>query len=194
MDDFNRDFDVDAAVTSQGDDTVLFFLGSGDGTLLEVPGNCTVVEIGTERCAVGGAPGALALADVDGDGRREAITSNADGRSLTFLLSGRPAPTPTNTAMPTFTPTATPTGNGTSTSTPTHTPTRTPTSTPTNTGTPTETRVPTITPTKTPECLGATGVCIEGDSCAMVAPEGSRSSSGVLLLAAAAVALVWRRR
>jgi cell division septation protein DedD len=194
VDDFNRDFDSDAVVASQGDSTVLFFLGSGDGSLLEVPGNCTVAESGTERCEVDAAPGALALADVDGDGRSEAITSNEDGGSLTFLLSSQPVPTPTNTATPSFTPTATPTGTGTSTSTPTHTETSTPTSTPTHTGTPTNTRVPTITPTKTPECLGATGVCIEGDSCAMV-PSGERRSSGTaLLLAAVAAALAWRRR
>ncbi len=115
--DFNRDGLLDAVVANQGDASVPFFLGNGSGEVSSVPGNCGTAG---GNCVVGVAPNALAVADVDGDGRPDVITADQAGVSLTFLLSSKPgptpSPTPTTTATPspttTVTPSATPTFGG----------------------------------------------------------------------------------
>ena len=115
--DFNRDSELDVVVADQGDDSVPFYLGLGDGGLVAAKGHCGGPQ---NDCLVDAGPRALVVADVDGDGRDDVITANAEGSSLSFLLSNMPpatpAPTATMTLSPsptlTFTPTATPTSGG----------------------------------------------------------------------------------
>jgi hypothetical protein len=123
------DFDPDLAVAIQDEDVVPFYFGLGDGTVALGPGGC---NRGGDLCEVGAMPRAVALADVDADGRPDAITANQGGGgfapSLSFLLSSAP-PTPTFTASPRDTPQ------------PTETPALTPTP------------AFTVTPTPTPPCF-----------------------------------------
>jgi hypothetical protein len=172
VDDFNRDFFRDVVVANQGDATVSFFLGDGSASLVEVEGPCSIRDPVSRRCSVGVGPRAVVLADVDGDGRSDVITANEEASTVTFLLSSRPAhtPTPTHTStrLPTETPTQTPTE--TATLTPTETPTQTPTQTATRTRTHTATPGPTDSPT--PQCFSG-GVCISGSSCAVVPAPGA---------------------
>ncbi|HVO27515.1 MAG TPA: VCBS repeat-containing protein [Candidatus Margulisiibacteriota bacterium] len=187
-DDFNGDFALDAVVANQGDGTLPFFLGDGHGDLALAPGNCRGGVDG--ECTVGLSPSGLVLADVDGDGHSDIITTNQDANSISVLLSRRPPETPTPTA--TTTPTITPTSTATSTATPTVTPTPSATTTPTATATPTpqQTLTPTITPTFTPVCFGS--VCVQGSGCLNVDP-GSTKRGGLWLLAPALLWLICRR-
>jgi hypothetical protein len=184
LSDFNRDSFLDVVVANKGTDSVPFFLGNGTGSVNRVPGNCG--GQGNE-CSSGAAPRALAIADVDGDGRPDVITANESGRSLTLLLSSKPDPTPTRTVTPTFSPRPTATPSPTVTATPTQpTSTPTPTVTPTRTSTPTETQG--ITPTPTSQCFAA-GVCLSGNSCAVDPRSGAMG--GWLL---APLVWLWHRR
>lgn len=187
-DDFNGDFALDAVVANQGDGTLPFFLGNDQGGLSQQPGNCRG-DVGGE-CTVGASPSGLVLADVDGDGHSDVITTNQDTSSISVLLSSRPPPTPTPTA--TTTPTITPTSTPTSTATPTVTPTPTATTTPTTTTTPTaqQTFTPTITPTSTAQCFGS--VCVQGSGCVNVDP-GRTNRGGLWLLVPVLVWLIHRR-
>lgn len=172
VDDFNRDFFRDVVVANQGDSTVAFFIGDGSASLVEVEGPCTIRDPVSRRCSVGLSPRALALADVDGDGRSDVLTVNGEAGTVTFLLSSQPAHTPTPTRTSTRLPTATPsnTPTETATSTPTQTPTQTATQTPTRTRTNTATAGPTDSPT--PQCFTG-GICVSGNSCAIADPSGA---------------------
>ena len=190
----DEDANADIVVSNAGGSTVALFLGDGAGGMREAdpPGPCTVVDPVSDRCQVGTEPSAVALADVDGDGRSDVITSNKSAGTLSVLLSSYPPPTPTwtRTATATVTPTVTPT------STPTNTPTVTPTSTATASNTPTRTRTntptSTITSTPSPVCF-AGGICVSGNSCS-VQPASTASRSGLWVFLPALLLLVWRRR
>jgi hypothetical protein len=188
--DFNNDFALDVVVANQGDRTLPFFLGNGDGGLTRMTDACGLPNTPLAPCMTGAGPRGLVLADVDGDGHSDVITANQDAGSITVLLSTRPDPTPTPT--PTTTPTVTPTSTVTGTTTPTATPTPTFTSTPTVTITPTAriTFTPTVTPTSTAQCFGS--VCVQGQGCLNVDPART-SRAGLWLLLPA---LLWflRRR
>jgi hypothetical protein len=188
-DDFNGDFVLDAVVANQGDSVLPFFLGDGHGGLSREPGKCRG-GVGGE-CTVGASPSALVLADVDGDGHADVITTNQDDSSISVLLTSRPAKTPTPSF--TVTPTITPTSTATDTATPsvTVTPTATTTATATATRTPQQTFTSTITPTSTAQCFGS--VCVQGSGCLNVAP-GRTDRSGLWLLAPALLWLIRRQR
>ena len=187
-DDFNGDFALDAVVANQGDSTLPFFLGDDHGGLSREPGNCRGGVDG--ECTVGASPSALVLADVDGDGHADVITTNQDDSSISVLLTSRPAKTPTPTF--TVTPTITPTSTATSTTTPTVTPTPSATTTVTASTTPTPLNsfTPTITPTSTAQCIGS--VCVQGSGCLNVDPSRA-NRSGLWLLAPALLWLIRRR-
>jgi hypothetical protein len=171
----NREFPFYVVVANQGSLNLPFFSSDGNGAITETCGNCRggpmcaatlptpAVEDGG-ACISGAGSRALALADVDADGRSDVIVANQDGRSLTILLSSQPPPTPTPTFTPTSTVTATPTLTPTSTHSFTSTATVTVTPTQTATNTPGATRTFTITPTPSPRCLSG-GVCLQGESC-----------------------------
>jgi hypothetical protein len=189
----DEDANADIVVSNADGNTVAMFLGDGSGGMSEVnPGPCTVVEPISDRCQVGSGPSAVALADVDGDGRNDIITSNRNAGSLSVLLSSDPPPTPTwtSTDTPTVTPTVTPTP--TPTTTPTVTPTGTPTATDTPTNTPRPTFTPTITFTPSPVCY-AGGVCVSGKACSLQ-PHATDDHSGLWLVLPALLLLAWRRR
>ena len=114
-DDLNRDSRLDVVVANQGNNSVAFFLGDNVGGVSKVPGNCG--GQGNE-CIAGSGPRAVALADIDADGLTDVVTANGTGRSLTFLLSSKPGPTPVPTPSVTLTPTVTPTFSPTLTPTP----------------------------------------------------------------------------
>ncbi|MFI5366912.1 MAG: FG-GAP repeat domain-containing protein [Candidatus Binatia bacterium] len=189
VDDFNHDGILDVVVANEGDGNVQFFLGDGSGGVNETAGNCRDSQ--TSQCSVEAAPRAIALADLDGDGHDDVITTNADG-SLSVLLSSQPPRTPTftSTATPTVTPTATPTPTPTPTSTATPTPTATPTATSTKTPIPTSTA--TVTPTGGPQCVA--GICISGQSCAVVSGPGHPRNIAQWVIPAAILWLLRRRR
>jgi len=111
--------------------------------------------------------------------------------SLTATVTSTPTgPTTTPTAtQPTVTPT--PTGP---TPTPSRTsfPTQSPTNTPTLTNTPQKTSTFTQTPTGTPQCVA--GVCISGNSCAVVDSASASGDGGWLLALPPALLLLVRRR
>jgi len=132
---FTGDARLDLFVANRGDGTLPLYAGGQTGTMTLVPGFCNVDP---DICRSDLGPSALAVADVDGDGRDDLIIANQDAGSITFLLSSRPTtPTPTHSFTPSLTPTSTPTP--TATPTPTTTPTLTHTIPPTP-----------ITPTATP--------------------------------------------
>jgi hypothetical protein len=175
-------------VANQGTIALPFFSSNGNGTITRVPGNCRGAPGG--ECTVGTGARGLVLADVDGDGHSDVITTDQDDRALSILLSSEPPPTPTPTSTPTGTSTPTPTITPTPTGT--FTPTDTPTCTPTITltSTPTRTRTFTVTPTPTARCAFS-GICVQGESCQIADASPPRLS--VLWLALPAL-ISWRRR
>src|SRR5262249_11374320 len=114
----NSDFPVYIAVANQDANTVGFFSSDGTGRVTEVLSRCEVLDTSTHRCLVGIRPSSLVLAEVDGDSHSDVITANQDGRSISVLLSSRPAPTPTATAVSSGTAVTTPTNTATATRTP----------------------------------------------------------------------------
>jgi len=125
---FTGDANLDIFVANRGDGTLPLFAGGRTGTLVRVPGLCS---LDPDICRGEDGPRALAVADIDGDGRDDLIVANQESASLTFLLSSRPT---TPTPSPSFTPSRT----------------RTETPTPTATAVPTQTLPPTPpTPTAT---------------------------------------------
>jgi hypothetical protein len=79
--DFNGDGKLDVAVTGAGltgveDDEVTIFLGNGDGTFTFAHNFVTG----------GAAPRAIAVADLNGDGKLDLVIANYEGNSLTILL------------------------------------------------------------------------------------------------------------
>ena len=133
---FTGDADLDLFVANRGDGSLPLYAGGRTGSMTLVPGMCTVDP---DVCRGGAGASALAVADVDGDGRDDLVVANRDGASLTFLLSSQPlplTPTPSRTPVDTVTPT----------------PTATPTDTPTETPIPTVTNTPTVTATPISDC------------------------------------------
>lgn len=136
---FTGDSRPDLFVANRGDGTLPLFAGGTDGTLTLVPGLC---DVDPDVCRGELGPSALAVADIDGDGRDDLIVANQESGSLTFLLSSRP---PTPTPAPSLTASSTPTSTSTPTATPTATTTHTPTVTPTiDDSTPTPTHTPIV--------------------------------------------------
>jgi Flp pilus assembly secretin CpaC len=76
--DFNNDGKNDLAVVDRTTNQVSILLGNGDGTFAEAPGS---------PIAVGKAPVALALGDLNGDGRPDLAVVNAADNSVTILLN-----------------------------------------------------------------------------------------------------------
>ena len=180
IEDFNRDSKLDAVVANQGDGTLSFFLGNGTGGLSETfPSDCTTAA--DRRCAVGQQPRDVVVADVDGDGRGDVITTNQGSGSLSVLLTSLPPPTPSPT------PTSSPTRTPTPTVTPTSSATRTPSLTPTQTWSPSPAPTATIL-----NCATGTMLCVSGQSCAIQSPGQPRQTAWWLAVPAAW--LLWRRR
>lgn len=176
---------LDAVVADRAASRVHLYRGLSGGQFDE-PGS---------PLATGRAPNGVLLADLDGDGEDDIVTTNASNASLTVFLSSRPPPTATRTATNTpvstltATPTETPTATPTVTATPTDTPTATPTATPTGTFTFTPTKTRTPSPTAT---FG--GFLVMGQGCADIAGGGRRSGDAMPLLVLAAIALLRRLR
>ena len=75
--DFNGDGKPDIAATSYSNGSVSVFLNKGDGT----------GTFGAEQVfAVGGSAEALAVGDVNGDGKLDIVTANGDSNSVSVLL------------------------------------------------------------------------------------------------------------
>jgi hypothetical protein len=72
--DFDRDGNVDIAVSNQGSDTISFLLGNGDGTFTA-----------SQEIAVGSVPNGNAVLDADGDGDIDFVNCNHGGGSMSIL-------------------------------------------------------------------------------------------------------------
>jgi hypothetical protein len=157
--DFNGDRHADFVVSSVSDDRVMFFYGDGTGSF--VPGDpcqedtCTTGGDQVAGCCVGAGPRAILVTmfdDLSAGARPDLLVGNADGHSISVLLSSNPA-----TGTPTNTPTITTTPGQTNTPSLTRTITRTPK----NTDVPTKTCPP-------------SGVCVQGEGCVnIIAPQRS---------------------
>ena len=150
--DINRNGRQDLIVADKNNDAVLIFLANANGTFA-APLDPIDVR--------GRSPVAMVVADIDGDGRPDAVVANEGDGSVSILVTSRapatPTPVPTYTPTNTETATATPTATDTATATPTASFTITPTSTRTRTPTPEPTFTP--RPTLKPGAIGLTGSC-----------------------------------
>jgi hypothetical protein len=181
--DINRDGRMDLVIADKNNNVVFVFLAQTDGSF----------SLPLDPIDVGGTgPVAVALSDIDGDGKPDTVVANAGDGSVSFLLTSQAPPTPT--PLPTFTPT--------DTGTPTGTPTATATGTPTATASPSVTRTPTRTPTPTlpgtplPSATLKPGtVSLSGGGCTIGRDYADRwSGTGWLLLMLAPVGWRGRRR
>jgi hypothetical protein len=75
--DFNGDGKLDLAIANQDDSTVTILLGNGDGTFTPATGS---------PVAVGSGPYALAVADLNSDGKLDLLVANQNDTSVTILL------------------------------------------------------------------------------------------------------------
>lgn len=169
--DIERDGRTDLLITDTGNNTLAQFRGQPSGGL-GVP--LIPIDVG------GDGPVALAVADLDGDGRDDVVIANADDGSLSYLLSDQraPTPTPTNTTPPT------PTNTQATPGTPTETPSITPTAT--------RSRRPSLTPTPVPTNTQRGVVTLSGNGCAI--DEDPNSVGSLLLAAFALVPWLMRRQ
>jgi hypothetical protein len=177
--DISLDLLNDLVVADRDNNAVVVFFASNAGTF----GNTVVVPVRGVR------PVAVAMADIDGDGRADAVTANESDGSVSILLTSKPPATPTPPPSATPTATATFTESGTPTITPTASPTRTVTATTTGT----RTRAPTSTVTPTPTNTFKPGTFnLSGSGCA-VDPRGGGGSLCSLCIGGI-VLLIARRR
>jgi len=166
---------ADLAYAISGSSQVQILKASGDGTYART---AQTIGVGTQ-------PVAIALGDLDGDLRDDAVTANAGSGTLSILVS-RFAPTPIPTPTPTIT-------NTVPTATATPTPSATISVSPTRTVTPTRTLSPTPTVTLTPTRTQR-GVVLIGDSSCAVNGGGAPAAASCLPLALGAMALLRARR
>ncbi|MDQ2787621.1 MAG: VCBS repeat-containing protein, partial [Chloroflexota bacterium] len=75
--DLNGDGKADLVVANHDNGTVSVLLGKGDGTFTSAPGS---------PITVGAGPVALALADLNNDGKKDLVVANQDGNSISVLL------------------------------------------------------------------------------------------------------------
>jgi hypothetical protein len=75
--DFNDDGKIDLAVANFGDNTVTLLLGNGDGTFTAAPGS---------PIAVGNSPEAIAMGDLNGDGKLDLAVANYGDNTVTILM------------------------------------------------------------------------------------------------------------
>jgi len=177
--DVNRDGRIDLVIADKNNNAVLVFLAQPDGSFAVPLDPIAVQGIG---------PVAVAVADIDGDGKADTVVANKGDHSISVLLTAAapstPTPLPTFTPLNTATPTPTMTGTATATSLPT--------ASPTNTVTPKNTAVPTFTATAEPPATLKPGtVSLSGGGCALGdARTGPGAGLTVLVLALAG----WLRR
>jgi hypothetical protein len=203
LSDFDRDGNLDAVVADQTAMTIAFILSDGRTGFMQPPADNSNVR------STDGVPNAILLADLDGDGNDDVITTNSDlpptatpgtptasqqKGSLNVFLSSDPPPTPTPTDTPTVTPTPSPTETGTPG--PTNTPADTPTATVTPTGTKTETPTRTFTATQTPTVTFTTTPGqfeVMGKGCADVGGGAGGLSDSAPLIVLGVLAVLRRR-
>jgi MYXO-CTERM domain-containing protein len=182
--DINRDARLDLVVADEVNDAVVIFPGAAGGGF-----NPALIPFPIE----GVRPVAMAIDDIDRDGRPDIVLANAgDSESLgsvSILVSRRPPFTPT--PLPTATPTASGTPTATGTATPTGT--GTPTATGTETSTPTRTPRPTLTFSPIPTNTLKPGAITVSGSCA-IQPDAMDHGSGAGFAAAIAAGLLLMRR
>lgn len=172
--DLDDDDKLDAAVTSIGDDRVVFYYGVGDGTFVTMDPCYTdaCVEDGPRvaGCCVGIGPRDVLIARIDENGAPntlpDLLVANSDSQNISVLLSSAPAPTATVTQTPT----------GTITNTPG--PTRT------------FTRVPNATARPTATCPPS-GVCVQGEGCVQIS---APHRSWLMLWPWVGVGMLWLAR
>ncbi len=184
--DVNRDARLDLIVADQANDDVVIFPGAAGGGF--DPGLIPFLVDGVR-------PVAMAIDDIDRDGRPDIVLANAGDTefpgSVSIMVSRRPPFTPTPLPSATPTKSGTPTATGTTTATATGTPTATGTitSTATRTARPTFTFSPVPTKTLKPGAISVSGSCA-------IRPDGTHETgaAGSAAVVAGAVMLVLRRR
>jgi hypothetical protein len=90
--DFNRDGRLDVAAAQHDSYDVVVFLGDGTGRLAQAPGSPVAASTGTRPHTH-----EIAAAEVNGDGRVDLLTTNANDNTISVLLgdgTGRFAPAP----------------------------------------------------------------------------------------------------
>lgn len=173
------------ADTNQDARADLIALDHDNNDVVIVPGAGTVgFTTPLTPVSVGGkGPIAVAVDDIDGDGKPDLIIANDGDGTLSFAVSSHPPPTPTPPSS------ATPTNSGT----PTATTTSTPLATATPTATLTRTHIPTSTATAVPTATERGVVTLNGSSCA-VQPIRERPGLEVVLIWALPIAGLIRRK
>jgi type II secretory pathway component GspD/PulD (secretin) len=77
--DFNSDGFQDIAIANQGDNTISFFLGNGDGTFKMPPPSSIFLPAGSE-------PTSLAAADLNGDGKIDLVSANKGSNNISVFF------------------------------------------------------------------------------------------------------------
>src|SRR5579863_1260981 len=83
MGDFNGDGKLDLVVVNQGDNTVSVLLGNGDGTFQPHVDYATGAQFGSGEIS---SPGAVAVADFNGDGKLDLAVANSLDGTVSILL------------------------------------------------------------------------------------------------------------
>ncbi|HEV2495377.1 MAG TPA: FG-GAP-like repeat-containing protein [Terriglobia bacterium] len=82
--DFNGDGRLDLAVVNQGDNTVSVLLGNGDGTFQPHVDYATGAQFGSGEIS---SPGAVAVADFNGDGKPDLAVANSLDGTVSILIA-----------------------------------------------------------------------------------------------------------